>query len=449
MNYIGTLNGITKPEVKANGVNVVSAKISSRVGEIPTCSLSVLPEDVNRFDGIDTPVSVVINGSTTIFKGYPTGINFSNMHGGVSAGVDLVHAARDLSETSTMVPGIVPASTADAKTVLYHPNQQTQNAKQPISFRFPVESKPFGPAVCEGIEWFIANNHLASSIVNFVGSKAGDRQMAIEMLKKIASNSEKTSGKIKNINASIAASVARHCFGILTRMGNSSTIWDTLSAILGAFDSVLLCLPDGEVTIVPNYNGVKATSNSINSSIIQKFDRSCVSQRSPSECAVVARGRMQQTDGVYKAGMYGHASSEMAGSRGSMLVSCPQWLEDVGGTDEAKENRAKLLDAYAKSILMRYEHEQKTFSVMCPVCPGAFPGTCATFRPTSSIKSFSGKNADVFSKEFDGYCYSVEHVLSSESFYTSFMFKTALESDKYPKQQSHPLFEGDTMPEWT
>ena len=452
MKYIGKINSIVKPTVKANGVNIVAAKITNRVGEIPTCSLSVLPEDVEAFDDIDKLVTVQISGtggSGMIFAGYPTGLSCSNMSGSVSAGVDLVHTARDLDETSSLVPGIVPASNADVNTFLYHPKGLVQGVGGSLNVKFPVHEKEFGPAICEGMIAFLKRTNISSS-PDFIPSAAGEKGKAIGMLEAIGAASEKTSGKLKGVDASAASWIESYCTGMLSRGGNSATIWDVLSMIVAAFDSCLICKPDGSVVISPNFNGVKAGKNTISPEILQKFDRSCVSTRSPQECRIVGDVQSSLVGNLFKPATIGTAVSPYPGSRGTMVMSCPGWLSNMMTiTDEQRAKKKQLMDNYALSVIMRYSQENQTFSLVCPVCPEVFPGTCATFKPASSIKSFDGGKIGAFEKKYDGYCYQIEHYLSSSTFCTSFMFKTALEAGKYPKQSSHPLFESAKMMEWT
>lgn len=452
MTYIGKPDSVVRPVVTANGVNVVSARVTMRVGEIPTCSLSLRPEAVSQFDNVDQEVSVVISGSGgggTIFKGYPTGINCSNMSGSVSAGVDLIHKARDLSETSTIVPGIVPASNADTETYIYNPAELVKGAMDSKNIRFPVDQKEFGSAICEGLYNFISFIGVSAS-VEFLPSAAGDKQKALAMVSKIGAASAATSGRLGGADPAVASWVSEYCAGMLSRGGSSATIWDVLSMIAGAFDSYLVCLPGGGVTIAPNFSGVRSSGNEIPSEIIQKFDRSSLSKRSPKECRIIHPIASAYMDNKNMGDMMGSATTDLPGCRGTLMMSCPGWIAKMQiGSNERIAKRKAMADKYAKSVAMRYAHEDKTFSIMCPVCPNVFPGTCATFRPASSIKSFQGGKISVFDKTFDGYCYQVEHFLSTGAFYTSFMFKAALDTDTYQKESSHPLFDGATMMRWT
>lgn len=447
MNYIGKIDSVIKPIVTANGVNVVAVKVNNRIGDIPTCSISVLPEDVRKFEDIDTEVTVSVQPGGTLFKGYPTGISCSNMNGSISAGVDLIHVARDLAETSSLVPGMVPGGTADIKTWLFLPEGLKANATSGKDIIFPVSTKPFGEAICEGITKFLEATNL-SYVNGFSISEAGEKSKAISMIREIGSNSKET-GNLAGATFLVERAVSGYCQGVLSRVGGSATMWDVLSEILGSFDCYLSCKPDGKVVIVPNFTGVSASGNSIESSIIQKFDRSAVSPRSPKECKIVGTKYAQNKAQSFLPGEMGSATSSLPGSRGTMVMSVPGWLDTAIWDSDTGEARQKLMDKYAEAVIMRHSNEQKTFNLMCPVCPGVFPGTSAKFQPASSIKAFDGGKVSSFDKTFDGYCYSVEHYLSTGSFCTTFMFKTALETDRYQKQGSHPLFEGAKMLEWT
>lgn len=449
MIYIGQADQIVRPQVTINGMPVSAVRMTNRVGEIPTCSVSLLPEHVNEFNNIDTPVVVMAEQYGVIFSGYPTGISCSNMNGNISAGVDLIHPARDLAETSVVVPGVTPGSNADIQTWLYYPNEKKAGQNSSRDIDCDIESKSFGKAVCDSIIEFIQHNR-PSATNGFDVSDAGDKEKAIKMLQVIGEFSEETSGKLAGASGFMRKAVSEHVTSVLKRAGNSATIWDTLSSIIAAFDSYLVCMPGGTVFICPNFTGVKAQSNFIEPKIIQKFDKSSISPRSPKECKVISTKYAQQKAQATSVGVMGSATSDLKGARGTMVMAAPGWLDSMywDFSTQAKAQRKKLMDAFAKSVLMRHCHEQKTFSIMSIPCPNVFPGTCATFQPASKIKSFINGQLSDFDKTFDGYCFSVEHYISTQSFYTAFQFKTALETDTYEKQESHPLYEGATMVEW-
>jgi hypothetical protein len=448
MNYIGKIDSIVRPVVTMNGVNVVAARVTNTVGKIPTCSVLILPEDVENFDSPDKEATLEISGeggSGTLFTGYITGINFSNMNGRVSAGVDIIHKARDLDETSALVPGMVSAGNVDIKVILYHKSSATKGLTSPTVIRTDL-SKPFMTAVCETITSVLERATVSSS-QGFVQSNAGDKQKAIAMIKSIGENSQLgnfTGGG----DPDLEAGASRYIYGVMCRANSSSTMWDVLSEILAGFDCMLVCKPDGTVVATPNFSGIASQGNAIDSQIITKFDKSSLTQRSPKETLVVSNHQTRAVkQNVWKQYVVGHYSDSRPGSRGSLYLNAPGWISSVASANNTIKQ--KMCDKLAEVYCLRYAHKMDTINIVCPVCPDVYPGTSATFTPASSLKNFRGMNIGAFETEFDGYCSSITHTLASDQWATTFAFEAALSTKKYQKQTSHPFFEGAKMIEWT
>ena len=242
MKYVGKINDIAKPKVTANGSPLVSVSVNNQVGEIATCSLLMKPEDADKFMSPDMEVTVEISGDSgggTIFTGYVSGINVSHMSGNLSAGVDLVHTkARDLNETSTLVPGVVPGGNVDVKTILYKKTSALAGERSGAYSGFRVTESSFGKAITEGLIEFIESQGV-SSTNGFDPSDAGEKGKAIAALGSI----EDKCGNL-SVPSELAGQINAYITGLLSRAAGSSSVWDMLSIICGAFDAVIVCKPD-------------------------------------------------------------------------------------------------------------------------------------------------------------------------------------------------------------
>ena len=446
MNYVGKINDIAKPEVTANGIPVVSVSVNNQVGEIATCSCTVKPEDVEGLMSPDTVVTVEIAGDSgggTIFTGYVSGVNMTHMSGSLSAGVDLTHIkGRDLNNASVTVPGVIPGGNVDVKTILYHEAAALQGGENASPyFSFKMSDGSFGKQLTSGmIKWIESNK--VSSTINFDPSDSEEKGKAIAALGSI----EDLCGKL-DVPSQLDGNIDIFLHSNLARGGSSSSAWDMLSVLAGAFDAVLVCKPDGELAICPNYSGIKSQGNTVPSEIIQKFDRSAQMKRSPKECLIVGSIRLDGLHNALQPNAIGKHVSNIQGLRGTLLLSVPGWANTMS-TSTSTELATRSLDNLAEANILRYAHKEKTFNLITPPCPGVMPGTSASFQPTSGLKNFDGGRVSVFEEKFDGYCYKIQHLLEYNNFCTVFWFCTALES-AYSKPSSHPLFPGGSMLSWS
>lgn len=443
--YCALIDNIVKPEVTLNGDRVVQARIVNQIGEIPTATVIIKPEEVTKYTSPDQELALTISnvpGSGTIFKGYLSGVNFSNMNGNISAGVDIIHKARDLQETSSVVPGVSKSGNAEVSTILYRDPQKIFGNLSGAYQKFDV-TKPFPKAICDGvIDWL---NSVRQNGTTIKESNAGEKAKAISMLSAIAKNSEDMGNFF---DSGATERVSRFCSNVLERSHVSSDIWDTLSILIGAFDATLLCHPDGRVIMTPNFCGVKSQQNEIPSEIIEKMDRSSQIKRSPKECLIMSNVTMAQDKNMAVSCPIAQAVDKNPGTRGSMLISAPGWCADLD-SNKANDLAQKGMDKLAEAILYREAHKTRTFNVITPVCPGAVPGVSAKFVPASGVKNFDGNPVEIFEEEFDGYCYKIEHILDIETWTTTFYFQSCVESSSgINKLSKHPLFPSAKMVEW-
>jgi len=451
MTFLGTANSVNKPVVKLNGISVTSVNSHAEVGGIPTCQVGVRPEDLTDFIGTDIQATLTVDG-VNIFFGYVVGVGYSNMNGGLVPSVSLIHVARDLDEITSSLPGVSPGSTADVTSLLYTTDSSAvASASSGLSKFFVSDwTQPFSSIICTGLGNVISKSS-AQSVSGYAPVVSGtDKQTAINILNQISGWSN-TGVFVFGSNAGIASGASRYIDGCLQRAGTSSSLWDVLSGIIAAFDCALVCKPGGNVCIMPNFVGVAAQENQIPTSFIQKVDRSALTTRSPKDCIVVAPTAIGTTTSNYtnqfspiKLGSY---SSTLPGSKGSMLLAAPGWMSMLNGSD-FPDSTTSPITAYAQTHVLSYSNRQKTFNIVTPVAPGAFPGVCATFSPFSGAKSFDGGPMSAFGATIDGYCKSVDHVLSGGTFSTIFRFECALEQGVYEKQKSHPFFPKATMDKW-
>jgi len=459
MKYIGKINDIIRPKVTLNGYPVVQVEIRNTVNEIPLCSVELIPETANSFRHPDQEATLTVSwdgGSQELFSGYVNGTRMSVINGSITTGVDIVHKARDLFETSCQVPGITPQSNVDAQIVLYGPMGKSAEAKMKkkghdtTTPRFNI-LEPFSVAMADFIVEYLNNTRPNGLIVQ---SRAGDKTKCIEALKKIGKDSAEYIGSFSFPDPAIAAGVAKGTMNILKRGGATNDMWDMLSVILGQFDCNLVCHPDGRTLIVPDYRGVKSSSgNVIPSEIIQKFDRSSLITRSPKECVIVDTIAVSEFGNSSIASVCGQASVDHPGSRGSMMMTLPQWIKEAGvllaSEDGGDKRIQEVMNSQAMCLLLRESMKMKTIDLVCPLIPGAVPGTSATFSPSSKLHAFGEMaSLDIFSKEIDGYCNSISHYLSRDNFCTVLRFQTALEVDIFKKNDSHPHFPSGKMLSW-
>lgn len=443
MQSIGIKDGVEKAEVTANGVPVSGVQAVYQVGQIATCSFTTLPENIEGFNSPDQEVVILAKGKSAqgeIFRGYVTGTNFSNMTGNIQAGVNLVHRARDLDETNCIMPGVVAGSAADQKAIIYKGHGFDKSNTNRISIKIP-SGGDFGKALCEGIAKCVERVVVNSATSGFNQPTAGEKARATALLRSIESSTGPFpfSRLQQRVNVFLTSAIT---------MGSSgSNIWDLLSGILSSFDLTLSCGPQGRVAIIPNFSGVKAQGMAVPTSIIQKFDQSSEMKRSPSEAIVVAKGvGSAGSTEVASAGAIGKATVPTPGSRGSLMLGAPGWLTGVKG-DFLKNSKAEM-DAFAKAMLIREISRLKTCNLICPVIPGAMPGSSMTFQHLSGVKGFNKGTIKAFNRTFDGYCWKVTHQIGTEGMNTVLHFQNVSDGN-VEKQSSHPIWTGGKMPTWT
>ena len=270
--FIAQKDSIVYPQVKVNGFSVVSVRIVNQVNEIPTATVYLKPEDLSLFIPDEEATIEIIGApnSGPIFTGHVSSVNFSNMNGQLTAGIDLKHRAKWLDEASGLIPGLTPGGNYDVQTVIYKKESSFVNGASGAYFGFNT-LKPFPEAICGDentglIGWL--SNIGPSSCNGFVEADAGDRSRTISMLNQIKNDSEPF---MFRFSKELKEKVSAYCNNILNRATTSSTMWDMLMVILGSFDCCLVCKPDGRVIITPNGCGIKAQDHHINSSFIPKF----------------------------------------------------------------------------------------------------------------------------------------------------------------------------------
>ena len=187
MNFIGTPNAITKPAVNLNGVPVSFVNVHHEVGAISTCDVGVRAEDLGLFNVPDTLGTVSMDSGDTLFFGYISGIGYTNMRGGLTPTVSLIHGARDLDETTSLIPGLMPGSTSDVGTVLYSGGSSVGGSIDLSNInRLNIDvSQPFDSALCNGLAKLIDRTAPQSQILQLLASQAGQKQKAIAMLTQI------------------------------------------------------------------------------------------------------------------------------------------------------------------------------------------------------------------------------------------------------------------------
>jgi hypothetical protein len=444
MKYCAEINQIVKPKVTVNGDRVVQARIVNQVGEISRATVLIKPEDVIKYSTPDQRITINIDnvpGGGPIFTGLLSGTSFSNMNGNINAGLDVIHKARDLQETSSLVPGVSKAGNAEVDVLLYRKKTKVKDSA-PSAYQDFDLTKPFPDAICDGInEWLKSVNPKGI----LPPSSAGDKAVAMGMISSIAKNSPEMG---KFFEPGLRSRASQFITNILEKGHVSSDIWDVMSVIVGAFDATLVCMPDGTVKMTPNFCMIKNMGNKIPSEIIQKIDRSSQIRRSPKECLIMSSVTYDQVRNKPVKNPVGQYTDPNPGTRGNMFVAAPGWCNDLT-SKKAADYAKKGMNALAKAMLNREAHKTRTFNVITPICPGAVPGTGAHFTPASGVKNFDGQQVDIFEENFDGYCYRVEHILDVESWTTIFSFQSCVEdSANISKDTKHPLFPDAKMIEW-
>jgi len=446
--FIAQQDSIVYPQVKVDGKSVVSVRIINQVNEIPTATIYLKPEDLSSFTP-DQEVTVQISGapnSGPIFTGHVSSVNFSNMNGQLTAGIDLKHRAKWLDEASGLIPGLTPGGNYDVQTVIYKKEDSYVDGASGAYFSFDV-NKPFPEAICGDentglIGWL--SNIGSSSCNEFVEADAGDRSRTISMLNQIKNDSDPFMFTFTELDEKVSA----YCNNILNRATTSSTIWDMLMVILGSFDCCLVCKPDGRVIITPNWSGVKAQDNNIDSSFITKFDLSSLTPRNIKHCRIVgAVGSMMKNGNEMKKQVMGDFSEEGVSTGGSMFMSAPGWINDIHVEVLPTPLQKDALTKLAQCILYREKDKDQTVNLITPIARNVFPGTCATFIPASSVVSFhTGEKVAPFCDNYDGYCYRVEHIMATDTWTTIFYFQTCTSNNR--KSSSHPFFPSANPPKW-
>ena len=351
--FIAQKDSIVYPKVLIGGKSVVSARVINQVNEIPTATIYLKPEDLSSFSP-DQEVTLQISDAPNagpIFTGLVSSVNFSNMNGQLTAGIDLKHKAKHLDEASGLVPGLVPGGNYDVDTLIFKPEDSVAGESSGAYFSFDV-SKPFPEAICGTkntglIGWL--NSVYPSTCDGFVEVDAGDKQKTISILEQIKADSE----PMMFTYPGLYRKTSQYCEGILNRATTSSTIWDMLMVILGSFDCCLVCKPDGKVIITPNWCGVKSQGNAIDSSSITKFDLSSLTPRNIKQCSIIGSVGSTIKGNKMKNSVMGQYSEEGVSVGGAMFMSAPGWINDIHVKETDIGTQKNALDKLAQCILYK------------------------------------------------------------------------------------------------
>jgi hypothetical protein len=449
MKLLGHKDSVEKAEIKANGVSVGSLIAESAIGEIPTCSFTIPPELASEFNegGMEVDVEVIKSKSATgtIFKGKVAGVGFSNMFGALSCRVDLVHKlASDLDASSTLFPGNFPGSAFDKRAFIN--SRTTSSSADNKTDSTVIGYRPngdFAKDVIKCITDYIINAAPRSS--TGLDKPRGGNEI-ISNLSKI----ESATGALI-FEDIIFNAISQFINQQLKSSTVSTTFWNSMSVLFGVFDLTMVCRGDGGVIVVPNFSGIRAGKNEIPKEWITSFDQSSRYERSPESVVVlVSDTPPNEQDGKIITPEVGMATISGApkGAAGRYAVEAPPFLRMVIGSTIPIDTRKELMNKYAELVGIREIAKMKQASVVCPLILGVFPGVSARFSHTSLIKTFNGGKTSTFSKDFEGYCWKVQHQVSTEGVPKTLFSFSSVSDGSFKKPDSHPFWAGATEPEW-
>lgn len=421
-------------------IPITSFRGSFAVGSIPTCTVGVPIEALSQIpdEQTDNLFSVVVGSSdgamSTMFKGYVSGDDSDTTAHELSAGVALVHQARDLDQHRISAPNLHPSTVDDFTYSINGTGTGSPGGR-------------FG-----GQTYYGGSGRLPDQIIaGLIAAINANKSARIGGKPETAGKAIAALGTIKSINGTpngaIGGGVATVINEFCRRMAEASftaksSVWNTITAIFSQFGIHLICAPDGSIYASADMAGFKpAGGNNLDGDYIASHRKTSILQRNIKEVNIIANHILKPSaSGVGAKGTIVRyppgAGANEAGA--SLALLLPGWLNPIkarGG------GAAGSLQAYAKMMYYLERNKLRTMSVTGPLAPKAIAGTTSVIEPFSAVHAKSGSIGEL-KKKYAGYCYQINHVMDVKAriLQTTFFFRN-VSKDGSETVDAHPLFD--------
>lgn len=464
MVIIGKPGGVSKPYavLRKLGVGdeipITMVSVEYTIGAIPRCRVGIPPEFLQDIpmkatdDVYEVVASEVGQEQMPIFTGYVAGPSGRKTGRSYTAGIDLIHIARDLDQMRLSAPSLSlnEGGINDFRYQRAGSNVTTENTSQfnilDDSYYSSIGGAPLAQQIIDGV---IKKLEKLFTVVKDgkVPIRKENYNKAIQLLESIDVVHGVLSGPIGKALASKDQNSINSY--LVQRLNNSfesqSSIWDTMSAIFADFGLTFLCKNDGTVAVVANLaNFTPPDSNFIDGGFIVGMEFGAKFYRNVREISLIMPN---MSPGPYSSENSAENKdrpstvvtwpAEDDGSNGASLTMLfPGWLTPISfrtgvndkylepksgvnvgsgqktdvpvATESLKAIRMAQLN-YAEMMFNLEQSKLRTMAVSGPLSPLALPGTTTFVQPYSSVQSRNGRSLGDQTAVFSGYIYSVLH----------------------------------------
>ena len=470
MNYAVQPGKVSKPTVTVSGdsggdIDITAVTAVLEVGKIPVATIAAPPEYSEGLLGHQTNQRFRISvAGKPVFTGYISGpsgrctgesINYSN---------GLVHLSRDLDQSRMWCPGIHPMSMDDWQCYFVPGFSNDVAILDVIGRDFDCKKELMGEVI--RVVKAMLETTLVVKQASLYGDLTGiqaDAATVIPLLSRFYAPQRNLMHSSISSNVAIDLSIGQFMAAQMTQSRNSNrSVWDTMQLMFSHLGMTTVCDASGNVMVVPIYTGCAPPSgNFIDDDWILGYDYNSVYHRNVGNVLLLSHasqdfggGLPGSVDGpvkslISRSAMYPPKKDTKSPGSGTLVLPVPRWLTPQLGGQEAVDVGVPqgLLDLYAKSIFFEYRNSGRAVKLITPFCPGATPGTCISFQPSTKMKPFSGKKTDQGPKS--GYLWKVIHVadVESKTFQTEWYIESIyLQSEFGSLLSSPPSFDKSCTP---
>lgn len=464
MKILGKAGSIAKPSGTLTGpagnIPISAVQVTSSVGSIPTARVSIpieflakLPTEQND-DIYTVTVSDGVGTSATLFTGYVAGPRGRIGQGACSAGITLVHPARDMDQMRITAPSFHPASVFDYN-YMFRLGNDTEGGGSGFNLqdgRFYTGGN-LPQALVKGV--IATLKDAAAGRLEGGGTQFKDIGLgpAIALLEKLKYRDGVIRGDLvgallnedKTGNSINAWAEAR----VMGSFNAMRSIWDTLTTLFSEFGIYLFGSCLGETWATVDVAGFTPPGeNILGPDYITDIEWVSMFTRNISEVNLICdhiAGLDQEGGGA--AGTLVTYPEKATKSGASIALQMPGWLSPLSSAQDYPQI-LKAQRAMAQAFFYIERNKLRTLSVSGPLAPLVTPGTTALIDPSSRIKALSGMKLDR-NVDYTGYCYQIDHVMNRASniLQTNFSFRNVTEG-KAETISQHPIFSDATPFRW-
>lgn len=445
------LNG--KLSGAGDDVPVAGFNITNTVGAIPTCSVTIPIEFLDKLKTEDDEGEAVIytleiNGFP-VFKGLFTGDGHEITGTSCGAQVSLLHPASQIDTGQIVAQDLHSSSSIDFSYII-----RTKGFTSGASSNVHLIDFYKGGNLIEDIKSGIvaAMTDQSSSTTNSSGDSesGGGNEAAI---KAVASILAVHGGSLaEGISGSLTSTINEYVRQIV---GNSlvgrTSMWDLMSSVLSTFGILLVCdCFTGMVYAIPDVTGMKPPdSNKISGRVEITAARASSS---------IVRNVGQVT--LFSGAMTNEATSgegppvafisypETKKSGSELGLTVPGWLNPL-----AQPLPGDALLGIQRKLAQTYyfieKNKMKTAAISTAIAPLATPGTMISVEPYSAMRPLSDMNVTAIERTYVGYLHQVSHIFDSASkqIYSVLSVRNYTSEDGAELTEEHALFSDAKCPE--